>query len=85
MNQNDEVSEEDLKSYRELKRDKNHQKLDSVAIDNLIIRLREKSIKKKISFYDIFRKIDKDGSGFITKESWMKNIDEIIVYTTDEK
>jgi hypothetical protein len=48
-----------------------------------LIKLREKSIKKKISFYDLFKKIDKVGSGFLTRESWIKNLDEIISFTID--
>jgi len=40
-----------------------------------LIKLREKSIRKKISYYDLFKKLDKVGSGFITREGWMANID----------
>lgn len=48
-----------------------------------MIKLREKSIKKKISYYDLFKKLDKVGSGFITHEGWLSNIDEIISFTKD--
>ena len=54
--------------------EKSFKDLSSVQIEQLLIRLREKSIKKKISFYDLFRKLDKVGSGFITYEGWLKNI-----------
>ena len=50
-----------------------------------MIKLRERSIKKKISFYDIFRKLDKINSGFITREGWHSNIDQIISFNEDEK
>ena len=42
--------------------------------EELLIKLREKRIKKKISVYDLFRKLDKVGSGFITHEGWFKHI-----------
>lgn len=42
--------------------------MDKCDIDDLLVKLREKSIKKKISYFDLFRKIDKAGKGFITKE-----------------
>jgi len=29
--------------------------------------------------------LDKVGSGFITREGWLKNLNEIIVFTYDEK
>jgi Ca2+-binding EF-hand superfamily protein len=54
-------------------------------IEELLNKLREKRIKKKISVYDLFRKLDKVGSGFITHESWLKNISDIITFTEDEK
>lgn len=33
----------------------------------------------------MFRTLDKVGSGFITREGWLKNLNEIIVFTYDEK
>lgn len=60
--------------------DKKHKVLSNVEIENLLIRLRERSIKKKISYYDIFRILDKMNSGFITKDSWYSNIDQIISF-----
>lgn len=60
--------------------DKKYKILSNVEIENLLIRLRERSIKKKISYYDIFRILDKMNSGFITKDSWYSNIDQIISF-----
>lgn len=56
-----------------------------MEIEELLIKLREKSIKKKISYYDLFRKLDKVGSGFITHEGWLKHLDEIISFTSEQK
>jgi len=47
--------------------------------------MRERRIKKKISVYDLFRKLDKVGSGFITHEGWHNNLNDFIVFTEDEK
>jgi len=46
--------------------------------------MRERRIKKKISVYDLFRKLDKVGSGFITHEEWHTNLNDFIVFTEDE-
>lgn len=50
-----------------------------------MVRLREKSIKRKISYYDLFRKVEKAGSGFITRESWLGGIGEVLTMGEDEK
>ena len=54
-------------------------------IEELLIRLRERRVKKKVSVYDLFRKLDKVGSGFITHEGWLKNIGEVLPFTPEEK
>jgi len=59
--------------------------MDEVSIGNLFARLRERSIKKKISFYDVFRTVDSQNNGFITREEWMNNLDKVMQYTEIEK
>jgi hypothetical protein len=65
--------------------DKTFKDLSPVEVEKLLIRLREKRIKKKISYYDLFRKLDRVGSGFITHEGWLKHINEIVPFSNDEK
>lgn len=69
VNNNGEVSEEDLLAYREKIRKGSKSSGNGtckVDLENLIIKIREKSIKKKISFFDLFKKIDSNKDGFIT-------------------
>ena len=61
------------------------QTLCQVDVETLLLKLREKSIKKKISFYDLFRRLDKSGSGYINFEGWMKHLDSIISFNPEEK
>lgn len=59
--------------------------LCGVEVEELLIRLREKAVRKKISYFDLFRRLDKVSSGFITRDGWTKNIDEVLQYTAEEK
>ena len=74
LNEDETVDGEDLRRYKELICDKVYKQLSNFQIEELLIKLREKRIKKKISVYDLFRKLDKVGSGFITHEGWFKHI-----------
>ena len=74
LNEDETVDGEDLRRFRQLISDKVYKQLSNFEIEELLIKLREKRIKKKISVYDLFRKLDKVGSGFITYEGWFKNI-----------
>ena len=47
--------------------------------------MREKSIKKKISFYDFFNKLDSNKDGFITFDEWNKNLDQILPLEEEER
>ena len=85
LNEDEEIDAEDMRHYRELISDKVYKQMTNSEIEELLNKLREKRIKKKISVYDLFRKLDKVGSGFITHESWLKNIGDIITFTEDEK
>lgn len=49
------------------------------------MKMREKSIKKKISFYDFFSKIDTNKDGFITLDEWNKNLDQVLPLSAEEK
>ena len=84
LNQDESITEEDVRGYRELIREKG-KLLCGVAVEELLIRLREKAVRKKISYFDLFRRLDKVNSGFITREGWSKNVDEVLQYTAEEK
>ena len=56
-------------------------KICKIDLESLIIKIREKSIKKKISFFDLFRKLDKNNDGFISFDEWMQNIGQIVQMT----
>jgi Ca2+-binding EF-hand superfamily protein len=59
--------------------------MDDVSVNNLFTRLRERSIKKNISFFDVFRTIDTHNNGFITREDWTNNLNKILQITEVEK
>ncbi len=59
--------------------------MDDVSVNNLFTRLRERSIKKKISFSDVFKTIDAHNNGFITREDWSNNLNKILQLTEVEK
>lgn len=54
-------------------------------MEELVIKLREKAIKKKISFYDVFNKLDSNKDGFITADEWGKNIDTLLPLDSEDK
>ena len=83
VNEDQIIDAEDLRRYRELICDKVYKNLSNFEVEELLIKLRQKRIKKKISVYDLFRKLDKVGSGFITREGWFKSINEIMSFTED--
>ena len=65
------MSEDDLAAYIMLIKPKKVYKPEhacSLNMEDLLIKLRERSIKKKISFYDLFQKLDENQDGFITRE-----------------
>lgn len=74
-----------MRRYRELISDKTYKTMSNTDIEELMNKLREKRIKKKVSLYDLFRKLDRVGSGFITHEGWHKNIGDIMTFSEDEK
>ena len=81
VNGNGEISEEDLNAYKEKIRKNSKESRNPICkvdLDNLIIKIRENSIKKKVSFYDIFNKLDTNRDGFITLDEWMDTIGQII-------
>ena len=47
--------------------------------------MREKSVRKKISFFDFFKKLDSNKDGFITLDEWNKNFDQILPLPEDER
>lgn len=50
-----------------------------------MIKLKEKSIKKKISFYDVFNKLDSNKDGFISFDEWNKNLEFILPLDAEDR
>ena len=88
FNKDDEITQEDLVVFKESIRPQRNYKpeiTNKVYLEELLNKMREKSIKKKISFYDFFSKLDSKKDGFITLDEWNKNLDQILPLSEEER
>ena len=87
-NKDDEITQEDLVVFKESIRPHRNYKpaiTNKIYLEELLNKMREKSIKKKISFYDFFNKLDSKKDGFITLDEWNTNLDQILPLSEEEK
>lgn len=88
VNKNDQISQDDFNAYKaqiKEKRKYSPEKSCKVNLEELVIKLKEKSIKKKISFYDVFNKLDSNKDGFISFDEWNKNLEFILPLDPEDR